>query len=103
MATGGRRKQALLGDAMEAVIAAVYLDAGFDVAREMILRLWGTRVTAVDADARDAKTALQEWAQARGLRRRPMSRSPAPDRTMRRFSPWRRGSTPARRRAPRAA
>jgi ribonuclease-3 len=37
MATGGRRKQALLGDAMEAVIAAVYLDAGFDVARAMIL------------------------------------------------------------------
>jgi ribonuclease-3 len=67
MATGGRRKQALLGDAMEAVIAAVYLDAGFDVARAMILRLWGARVTAVDADARDAKTALQEWAQARGL------------------------------------
>jgi ribonuclease-3 len=66
-ATGGRRKQALLGDAMEAVIAAVYLDAGFDVARAMILRLWGARVTAVDADARDAKTALQEWAQARGL------------------------------------
>jgi ribonuclease-3 len=45
MATGGRRKQALLGDAMEAVIAAVYLDAGFDVARAMILRLWGARVT----------------------------------------------------------
>jgi ribonuclease-3 len=66
VATGGRRKQALLGDAMEAVIAAVYLDAGFGTAREMILRLWGTRVTAVDADARDAKTALQEWAQARG-------------------------------------
>jgi ribonuclease-3 len=66
-ATGGRRKQALLGDAMEAVIAAVYLDAGFDVARAMILRLWGARVTAVDADARDPKTALQEWAQARGL------------------------------------
>jgi ribonuclease-3 len=67
MATGGRRKQALLGDAMEAVIAAVYLDADFETAREMILRLWGGRVTAVEADARDAKTALQEWAQARGL------------------------------------
>ena len=67
MATGGRRKQALLGDAMEAVIAAVYLDAGFDTAREMILKLWGPRVSAVETDARDAKTALQEWAQARGL------------------------------------
>ncbi len=67
MLSGGRRKQALLGDAMEAVIAAVYLDAGFDVARDMILRLWGTRVTDVETDARDPKTALQEWAQARKM------------------------------------
>jgi len=65
MLSGGRRKEALLGDAMEAVIAAVYLDAGFDVARALILRLWGARVHAVEDDARDAKTALQEWAQAR--------------------------------------
>lgn len=67
MATGGRRKTALLGDAMEAVIAAIYLDAGFDAARAVILRLWGNRITSVAEDARDAKTALQEWAQARGL------------------------------------
>jgi len=65
--SGGRRKQALLGDAMEAVIAAVYLDAGFDTARDMILRLWGDRIGRVEDDARDAKTALQEWAQARGF------------------------------------
>ncbi|MBR9651084.1 ribonuclease III [Thalassovita aquimarina] len=68
MMSGGRRKQALLGDAMEAVIAAVYLDAGFDAARDMVLRLWGKRIDDVKADARDAKTALQEWAQARGLK-----------------------------------
>ena len=66
MKSGGRRKEALLGDAMEAVIAAVYEDGGFDPAREMVLRLWGDRITKVEADARDAKTALQEWAQARG-------------------------------------
>jgi len=65
--SGGRRKEALLGDAMEAVIAAVYRDAGFETARRMILRLWGNRIDKVDDDARDAKTALQEWAQARGL------------------------------------
>nr|WP_217360468.1 MULTISPECIES: ribonuclease III [unclassified Aliiroseovarius] len=65
--TGGRRKQALLGDAMEAVIAAVYRDAGFEVARDMVLRLWGERIGKVEADARDAKTSLQEWAQARKL------------------------------------
>ncbi|MGI9368705.1 MAG: ribonuclease III [Ruegeria sp.] len=66
MLSGGRRKQALLGDAMEAVIAAIYRDAGFEAAREVILNLWGDRVFTVEADARDAKTALQEWAQARG-------------------------------------
>ena len=67
MLSGGRRKQALLGDAMEAVIAAVYLDGGLDAANAMIRRLWGDRIHAVAEDARDAKTALQEWAQARGL------------------------------------
>ncbi|MBE1285909.1 MAG: ribonuclease III [Rhodobacteraceae bacterium] len=66
MMSGGRRKQALLGDAMEAVIAAVYRDAGFDVAQAMILRLWGDRIGKVESDARDAKTALQEFVQARG-------------------------------------
>jgi len=66
-ATGGRRKQALLGDAMEAVIAAVYLDGGHDAARALILRLWGKRIAGAEARARDPKTALQEWAQARGM------------------------------------
>ncbi len=67
MISGGRRKEALLGDALEAVIAAIYLDRGFDAAREVILRLWGSRITAVESDARDAKTSLQEWAQARAM------------------------------------
>lgn len=66
MMSGGRRKEALLGDALEAVIAAVYLDAGFEAARALVLGLWGERIGEVEADARDAKTALQEWAQARG-------------------------------------
>lgn len=67
MMSGGRRKDALLGDGMEAVIAAVYLDAGFDVARALVLRLWSSRIAQVADDARDPKSALQEWAQARGL------------------------------------
>ncbi|MFT6459692.1 MAG: ribonuclease-3 [Pseudophaeobacter arcticus] len=65
MMSGGRRKLALLGDGMEAVIAAVYKDAGFEVAQAMILRLWGARIHQVEADARDPKTALQEYVQAR--------------------------------------
>ena len=67
MLSGGRRKEALLADAMEAVLAAVYLDAGFEAARTVILRLWADRLQNVDDDARDAKTALQEWAQAQGM------------------------------------
>ncbi|MCA3453199.1 MAG: ribonuclease III [Rhodobacter sp.] len=67
MLSGGRRKDALLGDALEAVIAAVYMDAGFEAAQAVVLALWGDRIAGVQADARDAKTALQEWAQARGL------------------------------------
>ncbi|WP_095587363.1 ribonuclease III [Actibacterium ureilyticum] len=66
MVSGGRRKEALLADGMEAVIAAIYLDAGFEAARDAVLRLWGDRIARVEDDARDAKTALQEWAQARG-------------------------------------
>ncbi len=66
MLSGGRRKDAILADAMEAVITAVYLDEGFEAARSLILRHWGDRVSTVDEDARDAKTMLQEWAQARG-------------------------------------
>ena len=66
MLTGGRRKEALLADAMEAVIAAVYVDAGFDVARERVVALWGNRITDVEEDARDPKTSLQEWAQGQG-------------------------------------
>ncbi len=66
MVSGGRRKEALLADALEAVIAAVYLDGGYKAARQVVLRLWGERIARVDSDARDAKTALQEWAQARG-------------------------------------
>ena len=67
MMSGGRRKDALLADAMEAVIAAVYQDGGFEAARDVVLRLWASRIDTVEGDARDAKTSLQEWAQARGL------------------------------------
>lgn len=67
MLSGGRRKEALLADAMEAVLAAVYLDAGFETARKVILRLWSDRLKNVEDNSRDAKTALQEWAQAQGM------------------------------------
>jgi ribonuclease-3 len=62
--TGGREKPSLLADALEAVIAAVFLDRGPVAATELVERLMGELI--VDADARsetsDPKTALQEWA-----------------------------------------
>ena len=63
---GGRGKTAILGDACESVIGAVFLDGGFAAARELVRRSFGERMTRVAGPARDAKTALQEWAQARG-------------------------------------
>ncbi|MDB6176745.1 ribonuclease III [Paracoccus sp. Z330] len=68
MLSGGRRKEALLADGMEAVIAAVYLDAGFETARRVVLNLWRDRLDTIEDDPRDPKTALQEWAQANGMK-----------------------------------
>lgn len=65
--SGGRRKEAILGDIAEAVIAAIYLDGGFDEARRFIERHWRPRMEALSGPLRDAKTTLQEWAQGRGL------------------------------------
>ncbi|MEO0343792.1 MAG: ribonuclease III [Pseudomonadota bacterium] len=68
MQSGGRRKEALLADAMEAVIAAVYLDAGFEATQTLVLRLWAPMLERAEhVDARDAKTLLQEWAQAHAM------------------------------------
>jgi len=66
-ASGGRGKEAILGDLCEAVIAALYLDAGIDAARAFVTRFWGEAFEAMEDAPRDAKTALQEWAAARRL------------------------------------
>lgn len=64
---GGRRKAALLADAVEAVIAALYLDGGYEAAERFILKHWHHRLTAHATAPQDAKTRLQEWAQGHGL------------------------------------
>jgi ribonuclease-3 len=66
-ASGGRNKEAILGDVCEAVIAALYLDGGLDTARAFVVRFWGDAFDGVKSTPRDAKTALQEWAAARKL------------------------------------
>ncbi len=64
---GGRRREAILGDVCEALIAAVYLDGGFDAAQQVVERAFGPRAAATGSMLKDAKTRLQEWAQGRGL------------------------------------
>jgi ribonuclease-3 len=65
--TGGRKKTALLADICEAVIAAIYLDGGYEEA-EKFVSAFGNHVCYRGPDpCRDAKTTLQEWAQSRGL------------------------------------
>jgi ribonuclease-3 len=65
--TGGAAKAAILGDACESVLGAVFLDAGFAAARETVRRFFNDRMLNPARPLRDPKTALQEWAQARGL------------------------------------
>jgi ribonuclease III len=65
--TGGRRRQTILADACEAVIGAVFLDAGFEVAKALVQRGWGERLREALGDRRDSKTKLQELAQSRQL------------------------------------
>jgi ribonuclease-3 len=64
---GGRMRTAILADVCEALVGAVYLDGGYDAAGTLVERLWGERMRAPARPLRDAKTILQEWAQARGL------------------------------------
>jgi ribonuclease-3 len=64
---GARSRPAILADVCEAVIGAVYLDGGYKAAEELVERLWQVRMRATAQPARDPKTVLQEWAQARGL------------------------------------
>lgn len=65
--SGGRDNPATLADACEAIIGALYLDGGIDCARLFVERHWRPMMSADLNPPQDAKTALQEWAQAAGL------------------------------------
>jgi ribonuclease-3 len=65
--SGGRVRTAILADVCEALIGAVFIDGGYAKAAAMIDLLWGERMRVLARPLRDAKTMLQEWAQARGL------------------------------------
>jgi ribonuclease-3 len=65
--TGGAEKEAILGDVTEAVIGAIYCDGGLGKAYEFVERMFEEFLADGQANKADAKTTLQEWAQARGL------------------------------------
>lgn len=66
---GGALRPSILADALEAVIGAAFLDGGYDAALAVVRRLFGELIasTSLDSWAKDAKTELQEWLQARRL------------------------------------
>jgi ribonuclease-3 len=70
MKSGGHRRDSILADAVEALFAAIYLDAGFDACRNAVLELYEPLLSALPPlhqVGKDAKTRLQEWLQARQL------------------------------------
>jgi ribonuclease III len=66
---GGALRPSILADALEAIIGAVFVDAGFDAAHGLVRSLFGEVIQATEADSwsKDAKTELQEWLQARKI------------------------------------
>ncbi|MFT0892535.1 ribonuclease III [Pseudochelatococcus sp. G4_1912] len=67
IASGARENHAILADVCEAIVGAVFIDGGFDAARKLVESAFSARMHAPRRPLRDAKTALQEWAQGRGL------------------------------------
>jgi ribonuclease III len=66
-ALGAAQNPGILADVCEAVIAAIYLDAGFPAAFAFVERWWAGLIAEIEGPPQDPKTRLQEWAQARGL------------------------------------
>ena len=64
---GGRKKKAILGDVMEALLGALYIDGGLEAARGIFEQFWTPNLEALSKYHRDPKTALQEWSQQKKL------------------------------------
>ncbi len=65
--SGGARRDSILADAFEAVVGAIYLDAGFEACQQCLEQLFADAVVQVRGAGKDAKTQLQEWLQGRGM------------------------------------
>jgi ribonuclease-3 len=68
--SSGRSRTAILANACEALIAALYLDGGLQPARDFIFRYWEPMFEGLAPELRDAKTVLQEWSQSGALRKK---------------------------------
>jgi ribonuclease-3 len=66
-AAGGHSNENIIGDVVEAILGAVYIDGGYEPAKTVVLKLWGDNVHSLDKIPLDPKTELQEWVQARSL------------------------------------
>jgi ribonuclease-3 len=66
MQSGGRANRAILSDVAESILGAVFMDAGYGAARKLVQAALASQLTAAVTPPRDAKTALQEWAQGDG-------------------------------------
>jgi len=66
-ASGGRQNHSVLANCCEALIAALYLDGGYSVAWNFVSKFWLDLIEEMDKPPQDPKTALQEWAQGKGL------------------------------------
>ena len=64
---GGRKKKAILGDVMEALLGALYIDGGLEAARQAFDKFWVPNLEDLSKFHRDSKTALQEWSQQKKL------------------------------------
>lgn len=69
--SGGFKRDSILSDVVESLIGAVFIEAGYEVARELVLRLYGNRIETLppSAQLKDPKTRLQEQLQGQGFER----------------------------------
>jgi ribonuclease-3 len=65
--SGGRGKKTILANACEAVLGAIFIEGGYQAARDVVYRFWAAELSGLDAAVPDAKSILQEWAQGRRL------------------------------------
>jgi len=65
--SGGRGKKTILANACEAVLGAIFIEGGYQTARDVVFRFWASELASLDLALPDAKSILQEWAQGRRL------------------------------------